>query len=147
MDGYQNILVAYDLKPDSMKLLQKAVALQQSSLTAADCKINVLHVVEHIAQAYGGEFSIPVDVQVEAKIDDVAKQKCIQNMSACGIPENLLIMGDGSVKKVVLDVAANNNIDLILVGAHNSTGLERLLGSRAQAILNTAACDVLSIRL
>jgi universal stress protein A len=144
---YQNILVAYDLRPDSATLLQKAVLLQQSSLSAESCKVSVLHVVEHLAQAYGGEFSIPVDMQAEEKLDALARQQCVANMAEHSLAADNLIIKEGLVKQLVIQVAEEHNADLILVGTHRATGIERLLGSRAQAILNVAKCEVLSIPL
>ncbi|HHQ41669.1 MAG TPA: universal stress protein, partial [Chromatiales bacterium] len=37
--------------------------------------------------------------------------------------------------------------DLIVLGSHGRRGLTRLLGSTADAVLHSARCDVLAVRI
>ena len=53
----------------------------------------------------------------------------------------------GPIKHVVVDLAKDLKADLIVVGSHSHHGLERLLGSKANAILHLAQCDVLTVRI
>lgn len=53
----------------------------------------------------------------------------------------------GSAAEAVVDAAARERADLVVVGTHGRTGIERLmLGSVAERIVRTAACPVLVIR-
>ena len=52
----------------------------------------------------------------------------------------------GSTKHEVLSMAKDKQVDLIVAGSHGKHGLALLLGSTANAILNSAECDVLIVR-
>jgi nucleotide-binding universal stress UspA family protein len=50
----------------------------------------------------------------------------------------------GSPADTIVEVAAAENVDLIVMGTHGRTGLRRLLmGSIAEAVVRTAPCPVL----
>lgn len=52
-----------------------------------------------------------------------------------------------SVASLILDYAAENNIDLIVISSHGRTGAQRwMYGSVAEKILNAACCATLIIR-
>jgi nucleotide-binding universal stress UspA family protein len=54
---------------------------------------------------------------------------------------------DGPAPGVILDVAAESNADLIVMGTHGRTGIGRLvLGSVAEEILRKAPCPVLTVK-
>ena len=53
----------------------------------------------------------------------------------------------GAIKLGVNDIAQEKHADLIVVGTHTHHGLEVLLGSRANAILHLAKCDVWVIKI
>ena len=53
----------------------------------------------------------------------------------------------GSPADTIVEVAAAENVDLIVMGTHGRTGLRRLLmGSVAEAVIRTAPCPVLIYR-
>ena len=53
----------------------------------------------------------------------------------------------GSPAKMVLEIAANEKIDLIIMGAHGRHGLERtIFGSVADKIVQAAPCPVVTLR-
>ena len=139
---YKQILLATDLSTNSEKVAQRAKKIA----TACKAKLNIVHVIEHSPIAYGGEFSIPVDANLEQSIEAQAL-KSLDSLS-----EKLKISGkhrhleSGSVKHVVINLAQSLKADLIIVGSHGHHGIEKLLGSRANAILHVAGCDVLAIR-
>jgi universal stress protein A len=39
------------------------------------------------------------------------------------------------------------DVDLIVIGSHGREGIQRLLGSTANAVLHGAPCDVLAVRI
>lgn len=63
-----------------------------------------------------------------------------------GLNANYYVMKFGSIKKEILRVAQERQIDLIIIGSHGKHGLGRLLGSTANAIVHGAQCDVLIVR-
>jgi nucleotide-binding universal stress UspA family protein/uncharacterized membrane protein YfcA len=60
--------------------------------------------------------------------------------------QNVLL--DGRPDTLIVEAAASKRADLIVVGSHGRTGLERvLLGSTTERILNQCACAVLVVKL
>jgi universal stress protein A len=53
----------------------------------------------------------------------------------------------GTVRHEVVKLAEKLKADLIVVGTHSHHGIDALLGSRANAILHNAKCDVLAVRV
>ena len=53
----------------------------------------------------------------------------------------------GVPKQEIVQIAVQENIDLIVVGSHGRHGLALLLGSTANSILHYAKCDVMAVRL
>ncbi len=139
---YKHILVAVDLSPRSNAVVQRAREIANTDHASLD----VVHVIEHSPIAYGGEFSIPIDVNLEQTIETQARESLAALCQSFQIiPKNQHIL-DGSVKRAVIELADKLKIDLIIVGTHGHHGIDKLLGSRANAILHTAKCDVLAIR-
>lgn len=57
-------------------------------------------------------------------------------------------VGEGEIRSGILDVAAEWRAELIVVGSHGRTGLQRmLLGSVAEAVARHARCSVLIVRI
>jgi nucleotide-binding universal stress UspA family protein len=58
------------------------------------------------------------------------------------------IVKSGSAAQAIVDLAASAPAELIVVGTHGRTGLSRLtLGSTAEAVIRSAPCSVLVVRL
>jgi universal stress protein A len=58
------------------------------------------------------------------------------------------IAKSGPAAQTIVDLAASASAELIVVGTHGRTGLARLtLGSTAEAIIRSAPCSVLVVRL
>jgi nucleotide-binding universal stress UspA family protein len=58
------------------------------------------------------------------------------------------IVKSGSAAQAIVDLAASAPAELVVVGTHGRTGLSRLtLGSTAEAVVRSAPCSVLVVRL
>ena len=54
---------------------------------------------------------------------------------------------EGDPREALLELASREHVDLIVVGSHGRTGLEKLLmGSVASHVVNHATCSVLVVR-
>jgi len=53
----------------------------------------------------------------------------------------------GAPKGVILSHAEGLHADLIVLGTHGHRGIGRLLGSTASAVVHSARCDVLTVRI
>lgn len=143
MLNYKNILLAVDLSKASDYIMSRSASLAKN--THAD--LNVVHVVEHSPMAYGGEFSIPMDINLEKNLQEKARKDLAKFSQKYQIPEANQYIASGSVKLGVIDLAEEMGADLIIVGTHGHQGIDVLLGSRANAILHHAKCDVWVVRI
>lgn len=140
---YQHILLATDLAPNGRQVAKQAYDIAKE----CNATLDIVHVVEHSPIAYGGEFSVPIDINLEQTIESEA-QKLLKLLSTeFSIPDNKQHVLVGAVKYSVMMLAKKLNIDLIIVGTHGHHGIDKLLGSRANAILHGATCDVLAVRV
>jgi universal stress protein A len=54
----------------------------------------------------------------------------------------------GAAAQTIVDLADSARAELVVVGTHGRTGLSRLtLGSTAEAVIQSARCSVLVVRL
>lgn len=139
---YKQILLATDLSKRSDCVARRAVMIAKT----VKAKLSVLHVVGHTPIAYAGEFSIPIDAEYETIIEKQAKSQLEKLGKKYNIPKKSQYLGQGSIKFAVLEAAKKIKADLIVVGTHDQEGLDFILGSQANAILQAAQCDVLVVR-
>lgn len=140
---YQHLLVAVDLSPVTEQVLARAQEIAKESKAL----LSIVHVMEHSPIAYGGEFSIPVDMNLEQSLEQEIRKEMQKLGQKYEIPVAHQYLETGSVKVAVTELAQNLHADLIVAGTHGHHGFDVLLGSRANAILHSASCDVLVIRI
>jgi universal stress protein A len=139
---YKHILIATDLSEFSHEAAMRAVKLAKD----AGAKLSMVHVMEHSPVAFGGEFSILIDPNTEQTLEATARKLMNQLGKKLHISLEDQHLQKGVVKTAVLNLVKKLHIDLIVVGTHSHHGLDKLLGSRANAILHHAPCDVLAVR-
>jgi len=140
---YKHILVAVDLHPACDRA---TIAHAREVANQQNAKLTIVHAVEHI-NAYGIAQAYPAVLDLEAQMLKEARLALSKLCDELGIKDPQLIVEIGSPKIIILDAAANNATDLIVVGSHGRHGISVLLGSTANAILHNAPCDVLAVRL
>jgi universal stress protein A len=139
--SYKHILFATDLISNDEKIQSRVKELAGHY----GAKISILHVVESIppfvdVYGYFGSQDLMAKMQEDARI---ALEKMGRSFHLSG--ENLKLEV-GSPKAEIVRVAVEITADLIVVGTHSRHGLDRLLGSTANAVVQTAQCDVLTVR-
>jgi len=140
---YTNILLATDLSAQSEYVAKRACDMAEGS----NATLSVVYVMEHSPVAYGGEYSIPIDANLEETLEKQAHDSVAKLGEKFAIAASHQHLASGSVKLAVIDTAEEIGADLIVVGTHGHHGLDVLLGSRANAILHNAKCDVLVVRV
>ncbi len=144
MNDYQHILLACDYSAHSQEVALKARELA----TQSEAKLSIIHVLDNIAMpdtAYGTVIALnktsdyPALEQEKAKLMQFAEQFAIE-------PENRWLIW-GRPRQEIVQLAKHLSVDLIVIGSHGRHGLALLLGSTANAVLHSASCDVLAVRL
>jgi universal stress protein A len=142
MSEYKNILLAIDLSEEADQVTAKA----QSLATSNQAKLHIVHVIEPLSYAYGGD--IPMDLSgVQKEIHKQAKTQLTEFSAKHGIDTDNQYIELGRPENEIHNLASQLEADLIIVGSHGRHGLALLLGSTANAVIHGAKCDVLAVRI
>ena len=141
MSEYKKIMLAVDLTEESLKVAERATQL----VNAFDAELHVVHVIEPLSLAYGGD--VPMDLStVQEQIQD---QRCppTRIFSHLKCSRNPPTSYFGRPESEIQRTAEEAGADIIVVGSHGRHGLALLLGSTANGVLHGASCDVLAVRV
>lgn len=142
MVQYSHILLAADFHDESGKVVSRAQALRDAN----QCKMSIVHVIEPIGVAYGGEF--PLDLgDLHRELEKQGREKLTDLGNKLGVPPEQQYLEVGITEREILRVAKEQGADLIVLGSHGRHGLALLLGSTANGVLHHAQCDVLAVRV
>jgi nucleotide-binding universal stress UspA family protein len=129
MPRFSTILVPIDFSEVARGALQVAIALARPG-----ARLIVLHVIEAVHIASEG--------YREAREARLREHEAVDP----GVPVDYLLR-EGDPPEEVLKLAAELHPDVIVVGSHGRTGLDRLLmGSVAEAILRGSPIPVVVVR-
>ncbi len=142
MPKYRRIMLAVDLTEES-----NLVAETASSLALAfGAELHVVHVIEPISLAYGGD--VPMDLStVQEQIQEQAKTHLALFANKLGVSQDCQHLIFGRPESEIHQVAEKYDADVIVVGSHGKHGLALLLGSTANGVLHGANRDVLAVRV
>jgi len=147
----RRLLVAVDASPNAARAGNEAVMLAEKF----NAELIVLHAVPipsyTFAQAEVGsvapsmfqEYYEAAQKEGKLAVDEVVTSAKSKNVKATGV-----ILGPAvSIVETIIDYAAKNNVDLIVVGTRGRTGFKKLLlGSVSTGVLAHADCSVLVVR-
>ena len=140
---YSHILVAVDLTEECDPVIYRASA----SAEANGAKLSLIHIVEPMAMAFGGD--VPMDLsQLQQQQFDQAKERLDRLIDIYPqLSKDNCKLAYGQPRQEIHALAKAQKCDLIVVGSHGRHGLALLLGSTANDVLHGAPCDVLAVRL
>lgn len=142
MSEYKKIMLAVDLTEESLKVAERATQL----VNAFDAELHVVHVIEPLSLAYGGD--VPMDLStVQEQIQDQAAAHLREFSASLNVPETRQHLIFGRPESEIQRTAEEASADIIVVGSHGRHGLALLLGSTANGVLHGASCDVLAVRV
>ena len=141
------LLIAIDGSEFSQAALQSVIDRPWNAGT----EIKVLHVVEPPALLIGREMGAydPEFETVWKALREQAKElveKAAQKVRAAGFTVSTELV-EGEPKSLIIDVANEWHADMIVMGSHGWSGLNRfLMGSVSQAVVRHSHCSVEIIR-
>lgn len=139
---YQRIVLAVDLTDESIKVASKAASLCK----AYNGELVIIHVIESLNYAYGGD--VPIDItDVQEQLQATAKERMAVLVDQLDVPVQNTIVTQGGIESEIHRIAEEHHADVIVVGSHGRHGLALLLGSTANGVLHGAPCDVLAVRV
>ena len=139
---YEHILAAVDLTEDCDPVIKRAV-----DLAGDTAKLSLVHIVEPMAMAFGGD--VPMDLsQLQQQQFDQAKERLERLIAKYpNLKKDQSHLTYGQPRQEIHHLAKEQGCDLIVVGSHGRHGLALLLGSTANDVLHGAPCDVLAVKL
>lgn len=142
----KKILLCTDFSENSVPAKDLAVDYARTF----SAKLIVIHVIDTWAGFPAFEGRLPIDVSQVVKSMETAVQADLAEMQK----KLAEVLGPvetrsrfGSPAQEIVNLAAEEAIDLIVMGTHGWTGLKHVLvGSVAENVVRTAACPVLIVR-
>jgi nucleotide-binding universal stress UspA family protein len=145
------ILVPIDGFDASLKAAKYAIKAAKCEKAQIIC-IYIIPAPENISEFEGKPF-----YSLQAYYDELGKsakpwfEKIIETGKKMALSEDNIItdiVADvSSIADAIINYAANNNTDLIVMGSKGKTGLKRfLIGSVAEGVVRHAHCPVLVVR-
>jgi len=141
----KNILVAYDSSGFSNRAFKSALEIGEPNKT----KITLLTVVTGIYQPSIG-FSMKFNKEILQKHNKVLKKLFAVLETAAkkkDISISLKILQNPSVSKAIIKYVNSNKFDLIVIGSHGRTGLNKMiLGSVANDVAHKSNIPVMVVK-
>lgn len=145
---FRTILFAADLSARSYQAFRVACSLASEGAT----RLVVVYVKEefHIVEplvGFGEVGGVAASLGDAVPRDEVISERLRQFYVPTHPIETVYLIRDGEPADAILRAAHEVGSDLIVMGTHGRTGLDRfLLGSVAEAVLRRAHCPVVTVR-
>ena len=143
MAVYSQILLAVDFTPVTNAVTQQAIELCQ----AFKARLSLVHVVEFTQMDLSNDLILPQELEIDQELMKHAKQRLEELAENIGIDKSECFISQGSTRREILRLTKELDANLIVIGSHGREGIQRLLGSTANAVLHGAPCDVLAVRI
>jgi len=140
MSAYKTILCAIDFSDDNHRIIEAAL-----DLTSAE-HVHLVHACEHPITGYG-ELTGRNHQTTEHQIRQVAYPQLVKLADRYGIQAKQTHIEFGRPADVIEAIADTMEVNLLVIGSHGHSGLRALLGSTANSIIHSAACNVLTVRI
>ncbi|MFO7926944.1 MAG: universal stress protein [Halobacteriota archaeon] len=138
---YERILLPTDGSRGNSRAVKQAIGLAAET----DAELHVLFVVEDIP--YAPEM---MDGEVEARLRQIGEdaiEDIRERADDAGVEIETAIE-DGTPHRAILEYADDEGADLIVMGTHGRSGLDRyLLGSVTERVVRGAEIPVLTVRV
>lgn len=146
MIDYKRVLAPTDFSESSDEALRHACWLSERF----GAELHVLHVLTEIVPTGPDPLMMPVMPPQFYQDDEDKAHKSLEGVlksTWCKPAGVKTAVRWGSAAEAIVDYAAEQAIDLIVISTHGRTGLSHiLLGSVAERIVREAPCPVLTIR-
>jgi len=141
---FDKLLVALDLViGPARQVLDRAAALNSKA------EIYVTHVVEpqYVQYSVDPTFTGSVTRAMEEDAVAAARGRVAEICEPYNIPEDHQLIIIGRAADRIHELAKDREVDTIVVGSHARPGLQRLLGSTANAVNHGAPVNVMVVRI
>jgi nucleotide-binding universal stress UspA family protein len=141
----ERVLLPTDFSESARHAFTYALSLAQKY----DAALHLLHVIEVLPSGYTSELFPGAMTRVVEEISGYARAemaKLVQEATGQGRPPRELIV-QGKPAAEILRVAAEDTVDIIVIGSHGRGALSHaLFGSTTERVVRKAPCPVLICR-
>jgi len=134
---------------DGSKNSKKAVGIAVSLAKRCDAKLTVVHVITRPTYPIAGNEGIDASDYFAAARKESKEwmDGAVRLAESNGVKASGQVLESDSILKAILDYAAKNRVDLIVLGTRGLSNFKRLLiGSVSSGVVNHAECSVLVVR-
>ncbi|MAQ19143.1 MAG: universal stress protein UspA [Sandaracinus sp.] len=144
----RNILVATDLSDASLAAVDAAAGMVGAlgAQVALVCAFDPMQSLPMVDTAMGATdiWTSELD-ELEDRIERALEKVRDERFAGTGC--DVVVIRDGSPGRAIADEAERRGADLVIVGSHGRTGVQRfLLGSVAEKTVRLCKCSVLVVR-
>jgi nucleotide-binding universal stress UspA family protein len=143
---FRRILCGMDFSAASLQAFRFAVG----HVAAADAEVRLLNVIEMPPELREQQIVAAFDVDaVRAAAEASARQRLEALYAGDAAPGMRIVpmVTEGLARQRILEIARREQADLIVLGAHGRSALDRwMFGSHTDAVLHDAPCPVLTVR-
>lgn len=141
-DAYNRILVAFDGSRLAEKAFDEAVRIASSN----QASLTLIAIVND-AELATSAFSFSKLFSQEKERAETEMLKKIQAATEAGVGEVQAFVEVGNPKQIIVKYAADNAVDLLVIGATGKGAItQSLVGSTTAYVVNHAPCNVLVVR-
>jgi nucleotide-binding universal stress UspA family protein len=145
-DPFRQILYATDFSPGSEHALRYAASLAEH----AAAPLTILHAVEHLSAGYDPIPVMAFDVTAyNTSLEEAATARLrtfVPDAIRLGCDTDDVVTS-GKPYMEILRIASERQVDLIVLGVHGRSALDRLVfGSTTEHVVRRATCPVLTVR-
>jgi nucleotide-binding universal stress UspA family protein len=144
MPAMKKILCAVDFSEGSPRVAEYAATLAMATKAEIIC----LYVAPSLAEYVG--FNVP-QAALDTFVGDVvtSAETTMHEFTEThfkGLPVRGLVLA-GYPAEVIIEAAEENQADMIVMGTHGRTGIDRIVfGSVAEKVVKVATCPVLTVK-
>lgn len=138
---YEQILLPTDGSKGTRGAVEHAINLA----TTYDATLHTIYVVD---TNIGVDASVPGTLDTLEEAGENAIDGVIQQAEAAGVKTIEGVVAQGTPHQAILDYIDEHDIDLVVMGTHGRTGLDRyLLGSITEKVVRLSDAPVLTVRI
>jgi nucleotide-binding universal stress UspA family protein len=138
---YDRILAPTDGSDGTRAAVEHAIDLA----TTYDAALHTIYVVD---TNVGLDSSIPGTLDALEEAGENAIDAVIRRAEAAGVDTIEGVVARGTPHRAVLDYVDEHDVDLVVMGTHGRTGLDRyLLGSVTERVVRLSDAPVLTVRM
>jgi universal stress protein A len=140
------MLVAVDLSLDSIQIVERARALAEIH----GAEIQILHVLEPlplVTPLDSPEVFAPTVLRTQNELMSGAQNRLQKLAADVGLPSSQVEVIIGNTQAEIVRVAAERQVDLIVLGSRERHGLSLLVDFTEDSVLHKSPCDVLAVRV